>query len=116
VSLVGRDLVPVVRAHRAALLEALAAVHRLVLRRQERNFRLLATIAADGRVHGPLGAVTTATTAAIAVSAAVTAVIALSLAGRAAGRTALGLGVTSLCIERLLAGGKCKGLPAVTAG
>jgi hypothetical protein len=106
-------LVPVVRARCAALLEALAAVNRLVHRRDEWNLSFLATIAADCRVHGALAA---AITAAATATAAVATVVALSLACRAACRATLRFGVAAFCIKRLLAGSKGKCLATVAAG
>lgn len=124
-------LVPatVARRGRAAELEALTAVDRLVVARLEGHFRVLATLRADGRVHlARAGGVTpTATTARVTVAGGVapattgvaTVIAARRPLGLALGTTAgapLRLGIATLSVERLLTRRKSKCLATIAAG
>src|SRR5688500_3111996 len=132
----------VARCRRALLLEALPAVHRLVVARLEGDFGLLATGRAHCRVHLarsgriPTAAARGVTTTTAGISAAgiatatataagvaargatavVTAGRALSLALRPAIGATLRLGVTALLVERLLSGRKSECLAAIATG
>ena len=100
----------------ATTLEAVRAIDRLVTTRNERDHRLLATGAADGRVHGALGATTTVTAAAVPVGSAATRVAA-GLIGTPAGRATSGLVSEALLgIEFLLAYGEDEIFATITTG
>lgn len=119
---------PIARRGRAAQLEALAAVDRLVVARLEGDFCVLATLRANSRIHlARTGGVTTtaATRVAIAggIATAATGVAAVVATGRplglalgAAACAALRLGVATLRVERLLTCRKSKCLATIAAG
>ncbi len=102
-------------AARPAFLEALTAIDWLVHCRDERNFGLLATVAANGRVHGALGTVSAAAAATTIAVSTIAAFVALRFSSGSAGWASLRLGVAALGIERLLAGSECECLAAIAA-
>src|SRR5437762_2921503 len=113
---------PLVPTRRALLLEAVAAVHRLVTARLERNARLTTAVAAGRREHLTLPAVTAATAAVSAarVAAATTTTSASSTAlgaTRGAVVCAAGRGVLEAAagVKLLLAGRPDELLAAVLA-
>ena len=110
---------------RTALLEAVAAVDRLVATGLERHARFAAAVAACGGEHLALAAVSAATAAAATVTAArVSAATATTAASATLGATrsavgrATGRGVleTAAGVKLLLAGRPDEFLPAVLAG
>src|SRR5437762_2793585 len=111
---------PLVPTRRALLLEAVAAVHRLVTARLERNARLTTAVAAGRCEHLTLSAVTAATAAVSATRVAATTTSAPSTALRAtrgAVVCAAGRGVLEAAagVELLLAGRPDELLAAVLA-
>lgn len=111
-----RGLPAAVAALLALRLEAVRAIDRLVVPRNERDHRLLAARAAGRRVHGALLA-TAAIPAAVSVRGAATRRIAASLVRAPAIWAASGLiGEALLGVEFLLARGEDEIFAAVTAG
>src|SRR5437773_7690817 len=112
---------PLVPTRRALLLEAVAAVHRLVTARLERNARLTTAVAAGRREHLTLPAVTAAATAVSAARVAATTTTSASSTALRATRGAIvcaaGRGVLEAAagVELLLAGRPDELLAAVLA-
>src|SRR5262249_44089312 len=106
-------------ARTAALLEAVRAIHGLVVAGLERHLSLLAAAGTRRAEHLALSASAGAIPAAIrgrAVAAICGSAVALRLAGSAAIRAATRFGKPAAGVEVLLAAGECKCLTAIAAG
>ena len=110
-------LLPAAEAALLALrLEAFRAVDRLVVPGNERNHRLLATSAADRRMHGPLLATSAITAATVPVgSAAARRIAAGFVRAPAIWATRRLIGEALLGIEFLFANGEDEVLATITA-